>query len=131
MFSSQNNPELNITEDQFPMILDFDLNDEYYLGMLVDLGFYRKTFIIKKKDLLAGKKNWKLLSEPDDKVKNLELVKGNGIFLSSYNTYFNKLCKVDLNKPDFKNAIVLVPEKKHEIIKSFRITKDGIYYNYN
>ncbi len=128
VFSSQNNPELNITEDQFPMILDFDLNDEYYLGMLVDLGFYRKTFIIKKKDLLAGKKNWKLLSEPDDKVKNLELVKGNGVFLSSYNTYFNKLCKVDLNKPDFKNAIVLVPEKKNEIIKSFRITKDGIYY---
>lgn len=128
VFSTKNNPELNITEDQFPMILDFELDDQYYIGMLVDYEYYRKTYIVKKKDLLEGKKNWKLFSVVSDKAKNLELHKDEVVFLSGYRSPFNKLCKTNINNPDFKNAEVLVPEKKNEFIKSYRITKDGIYY---
>lgn len=128
VFSAKNNPELNITEDQFPMILDFDINDQYYIGMLVDFQSYRKTFVINKNDLLAGKRNWKSFSSPNDKAKNLDFQKDKVIFLSGYNSSLNKLCKTNINKPDFKNSEVLIPEKKDEIIKSYRITKDGIYY---
>lgn len=128
VFSAKNNPDLNIDEDQFPMILDFDVNDQYYIGMLVDFQSYRKTFIINKKDLLAGKKNWKPFSTSDDRAKNLDFQKDKVIFLSGYNSYLNKLCKTNINDPDFKNSEVLIPEKKDEIIKSYRITKDGIYY---
>ncbi|WP_347220030.1 prolyl oligopeptidase family serine peptidase [Chryseobacterium sp.] len=128
VFSAKNNPNLNITEDQFPMILNFDLDQDYYIGMVVDYQTYRKTYIIKKKDLLEGKNNWKALSEPSDKAKNLDIRKDQIIFLSSYNSPFVKLCKTNIKKADFKNAEVLVPEKKDEIIKSYRVTKDGIYY---
>ncbi|MDC8098433.1 prolyl oligopeptidase family serine peptidase [Chryseobacterium rhizosphaerae] len=128
VFSSKNNPNLNITEDQFPVILDFNKEDQYYIGMLVDFQPYKKTYIIKKKDLLEGKKNWKLFSEPSVKAKNLSLQKNEIIFQSGYKSYFNELCKTDINNPDFKNAKVLIPEKKDEIIKTYRITKDGIYY---
>lgn len=128
VFSAKNNPDLNITEDQFPMILDSDIDDQYYKGMLVDFQSYRKTFIIRKKDLLEGKKNWKPFSDPNDKAKNLTLWKDEVVFQSSYNSLLNKLCKTSITNPNFKNAEVLVPEKKDEIIKSYRITKDGIYY---
>ncbi|CAA7393492.1 prolyl oligopeptidase family serine peptidase [Chryseobacterium fistulae] len=128
VFSRKNNPDLNITEDQFPIILNFEMNDQYYIGMVVDYDYYRKTFIIKKKDLLEGKKNWKLFSDVSDKAKNLELYKDEVVFLSGYKSSFNKLCKTNISNPDFKNAEVLVPEKKDEIIKRYRITKDGIYY---
>ncbi|REC41456.1 prolyl oligopeptidase family serine peptidase [Chryseobacterium sp. 5_R23647] len=128
VFSAKNNPELKLTEDQFPMILNFDKNDEYYLGMAVEYQTYRKTFIISKKDLLAGKKNWKPFSGLDDNAKNLDFMKDKVIFLSGYNSSLNKLCKTNINSPDFKNSEILIPEKKDEIIKSYRITKDGIYY---
>lgn len=128
VFSRKNNPDLNITEDQFPIILDFERNDQYYIGMVVDYDYYRKTFIIKKKDLLAGKKNWKLFSNVSDKAKNLELYRDEVVFLSGYNSSFNKLCKTNIRNPNFKDAEVLIPEKKDEFIKSYRITKDGIYY---
>jgi len=128
VFSARNNVDLHITENQFPMILNFDQDDQYYIGMIVDFQSYRKTFIISKRDLLKGNKNWKPFSDPSDKAKNLEVQKDNVIFQSGYNSSFNKLCKTDINNPDFKNAKVLVPEKKDEIIKSYKITKDGIYY---
>ncbi|MCJ7935736.1 MAG: prolyl oligopeptidase family serine peptidase [Chryseobacterium sp.] len=128
VFSAKNNPDLNITDDQFPMILDFNIDDQYYIGMLVDFESYRKTFIINKNDLLAGKKNWKSFSIPGDKAKNLDFQKDKVIFLSSYHTTFNKLCKTNITNPNFKNAEILVSEKKDEIIKSYRATKDGIYY---
>lgn len=128
VFSAKNNTNLGITEDHFPIIVDFDTNSQYYIGMLVDYQTYRKTFIINKNDLLKGKKNWKPLYIPSDKARNLDLWKDKAIFLSSYNSTLNKLCKTNINNPDFKNAEILVPEKKNESIKSYRITKDGIYY---
>jgi len=128
IFSAKNNPELNMTEDQFPMLLDFDQEDQYYIGMVVDYNYYRKTFIISQKDLLEGKKNWKPLSDPDDKAKNLEIWNNDIVFVSGYDSSFNKLGKTSITNFNFKNPEVLVPEKKDEIIKSYRITKDGIYY---
>lgn len=128
VFSAKNNPDLHITEDQFPIILDFSPDDRYYIGMLVDFQTYRKTFIISKQDLLSGKKNWKLFSNSDDKAKSLTFQKDKIFFISGYNTSLNKLCKTSIINPDFKNGEVLIPEKKDEIIKSYKITKDGIYY---
>lgn len=128
VFSAKNNPDLDISESQYPMILNFDRDDQNYLGMIVDYQSYRKTFIISKKDLLAGKKNWKPFSDPTDKTKNIDLWKDKAVFQSSYNSKLNKLCITNIQNPDFKNAETLVPEKKDEIIKSYRITKDGIYY---
>lgn len=128
VFSAKNNPELKIEEDQFPMILNFDQDQQYYVGMVVDYQTYRKTYIIKKKDLLEGKNNWKPLSDPGDMAKSIHIQKDQAIFLSGYNSPFIKLCKTNIKNPDFKNAEVLVPEKKDEIIKSYSVTKDGIYY---
>ncbi|KPH11201.1 prolyl oligopeptidase family serine peptidase [Chryseobacterium sp. ERMR1:04] len=128
VFSSKNNPDLHISENQFPMVLSFDQIDKYYIGMIVDYQSYRKTFIISKKDLLAGKKNWKPFSNSDDKAKNFDFWNDKVVFQSSYNSSLNKLCRTKIANPDFKNAEILVPDKKDEIINSYRITKDGIYY---
>ncbi|WP_353149494.1 prolyl oligopeptidase family serine peptidase [Chryseobacterium sp.] len=128
VFSAKNNPDLNISDDQFPIILDSGIDDQYYIGMLVDFQSYRKTFIISKNDLLSGKKNWRSFSNSDDKAKNLDFQKDKVIFVSGYNATFNRLSRTNIANPDFKNAETLVPEKKDEILKSYRITKDGIYY---
>lgn len=129
IFSSLNNPDLKITKDEYPSILTYDPNDKYYIGILIDAEDFRKTFIIDKKDLLSGEKNWKPLYNKDSKVFFLRVVGNEIYFLSGLNSSNYKLCKTDLTNPNFNNPEVLVPEKKDEVIKGYSITKDGIYYN--
>ncbi|MGG7471447.1 prolyl oligopeptidase family serine peptidase [Chryseobacterium arthrosphaerae] len=128
VFSRSNNPDLNISEEKYPAILAFNPDDRYYIGILVDAEDYRNTFIIKKEDLLGGKKNWKPLYDKESKVYYFRLTGDEIIFFSGYNSPNYKLCKTNIRNPDFKNPEVLVPEKKDEVFKSHVVTKDGIYY---
>lgn len=79
VFSSLNNPELKIKKEEYPAILTYDPKDRFYIGILVDAEDFRKTFIIDKKDLLSGKKNWKPLYNKEDKAFFLRVV-GNEIY---------------------------------------------------
>ncbi|AJW64135.1 Prolyl endopeptidase precursor [Elizabethkingia miricola] len=128
VFSNKNNPSLNIGEANFPAVLAFNPNDKYYLGILVDSEDYRRTFIIDKKDLLQGKKNWKQLYDKKDKVYYIYVVNNTLYFLSGYNSPNLKLCKTDLTNPNFVNPEILVAEKGDEVITQYVMTKDGIYY---
>lgn len=128
VFSVSNNPDLNINENQFPIILAYNQYDEYYIGILADVEKYRSTFIIKKNDLLNGNKNWKSLYKKEDKVYYMRPAGDDIFFLSGYNSSNFKLCKTNIKNPDFKNPEVLIPEKKDEVFSQFVLTKDGIYY---
>ncbi|PTT40190.1 prolyl oligopeptidase, partial [Chryseobacterium sp. HMWF028] len=63
-----------------------------------------------------------------DKVYEKKPIGKEVYFMSGYNSPNFKLCKTNLDKPDFKNPEILVLEKKDEVIQSFEVTKDGIYY---
>ncbi|MCL8535320.1 prolyl oligopeptidase family serine peptidase [Chryseobacterium gallinarum] len=128
VFSSTNNPDLNISKTEYPAILTFNPEDQYYIGILVDAEKFRKAFYIEKKDLLQHKKDWKLLYDKDSKAFTIR-VSGNDIyFLSGYNSPNYKLCKTNFTNRNFKEPEVLVPEKKDEVINQYVLTKDGIYY---
>ncbi|WBV55823.1 prolyl oligopeptidase family serine peptidase [Chryseobacterium daecheongense] len=128
VFSRKNNPELNIATEKYPGILAFNSDDQYYIGMLVDAEDYRDTFIINKDDFFKNRKSWKALYKKEDKVFYVRLVGDEIYFLSGYNSPNFKLCKTNVQNPDFKNPEVLVAEFKDEVLKSYVITKDGIYY---
>ena len=128
VFSNPNNPNLRIEKTAFPAVLVFNSDDKYYIGILVDSEDFRNTFIISKKDLLENKKNWKPLYTKEDKVQNINLANDEIYFLSGYNSLNYKLCKTSTSNPNFRNPEVLVPEKPDEVITSFKITKDGVYF---
>ncbi|AZA79215.1 prolyl oligopeptidase [Chryseobacterium sp. G0186] len=128
VFSGINNPNLKISSEKFPAVLVFNADDPYYIGILVDEEDNRKTFVIKKEDLLKGKKNWEPLYNKEDKVFYVRLAGEEIIFLSGYNSSNFKLCKTKVKQSNFKNPEILVPEKKDEVIESYTINKDGIYF---
>lgn len=128
VLSNPNNPNLRIEETAFPAVLAFNSDDKYYIGILVDSEDFRNTFIIRKKDFLEGKKNWKPLYTKEDKVQNINLENDEIYFLSGYNSLNYKLCKTSTNNPNFRNPEVLVPENQDEVITSYKITKDGVYF---
>lgn len=128
VFSNLNNPDLKISKDEYPAVLTFNSNDQYYIGILVDAENFRKTFFIDKKDLLQGKKSWKPLYDKESKVSSIKLSGNDVYFLSGYNSPNYKLCKTNILTRAFKDPEILVPEKKDEVMKQYAITKDGIYY---
>ncbi|CAA7194141.1 prolyl oligopeptidase family serine peptidase [Chryseobacterium potabilaquae] len=128
VFSNVNNPELKIGKDELPAILVFNPKDKYYIGMPVGAENFRNAFIIDKKDLLNGEKNWKVLYHKDSKVFFIRLSEDNIYFLSGYNSPNFKLCRTSIHNPNFKNPEVLVSQKKDEVITQYALTKDGIYY---
>ncbi|WP_223557798.1 prolyl oligopeptidase family serine peptidase [Chryseobacterium lathyri] len=128
VFSGTNNADLKIGKTEYPAILTFDPEDQYYIGILVDAENFRKAFFIDKKDLLQGGKDWKLLYDKDSKAFSIRLSENDIYFLSGYNSPNYKLCKTNITAKNFKEPEVLVPEKKDEVIKQYALTKDGIYY---
>ncbi|ATL43777.1 prolyl oligopeptidase family serine peptidase [Elizabethkingia sp. HX WHF] len=128
VFSSVNNPDLKISDTDYPAVLAFNPEDKYYIGILVDAEDFRRTFFIPKKDLLAGSKSWQQLYDKDSKVFSIKLVDNDIYFLSGYNSPNFKLCKTNMTTRKFKTPEVLVPEKKGEVIGQYALTKDGIYY---
>ena len=128
VFSKVNNPELGIDESKFPGIVQFNQNDPYFIGNLGDVDDYTDTFIINRKDFEKGIKSWKPLYYKTDKVYDKKPVGKDVYFISGYNAPNFRLCKTNLENPDFKNPELLIPEKKDEVIQSFEITKDGMYY---
>lgn len=128
IFSKIHNPNLKIEEMVYPGVLVFNPDDKYYIGMLADSEDFRRTFIIKKEDLLKGEKNWKPLYNKEDKVRYIRLEGDEIYFLSGYHSLNYKLCKTNVNNPNFRNPQILVPEKKDEVINDFYVTKDGVYY---
>lgn len=128
VFSSVNNPDLKISNTDYPAVLAFNPEDKYYIGILVDAEDFRRTFFIPKKDLLGGSKNWQQLYDKDSKVFSIKLAENDIYFLSGYNSPNFKLCKTNMTTRGFKTPEVLVPEKKDEVIGQYALTKDGIYY---
>ena len=128
VFSKDNNPDLPITEEKYPVVLTFNNNDPYYIGILVDAEDYRQTFIIKKEDLLEGRKNWKLLYGKEDKITSVRLYGKELYYLSGKNSPNLKLCQADIENPRFQEPKIIVPERKDEVIFQYLLTKDGIYY---
>lgn len=128
VFSREKNPNLNISEAKYPAILTFSPKDKYYIGILVDSEDFRNTFIIKKNDLLNGLNNWKPLYNKDDRVTYLKVVKNDTYFLCEKNAPNFKLCKTNLDNPNFKDPQVIVKEKENEVLNQYTITKDGLYY---
>lgn len=128
IFSNTSNTNLKISSDVVPAVLSFDSDDPYYIGILVDAEDFRKTFVINKKDLIKGKKNWKELYNKEDKVQYIRLAGEDIYFLSGYNSPNFKLCRTTIKQSNFKNPEVLVHEKKDEVIKGYVANKDGVYF---
>ncbi|MBP2617992.1 prolyl oligopeptidase family serine peptidase [Chryseobacterium jejuense] len=128
IFSGTHNPDLNISPTEYPAILVFNPEDQYYTGILVDAERFRKTFYIDKKDLLQEKKDWKLLYDKDAKAFSIRSSGNDIYFLSGYNSPNYKLCKTNFTTRNFKDPEILVPAKKDEVINQYTLTKDGIYY---
>ncbi len=128
IFSATNNPEFNIQPEDLPKTI-FDHQDSKYL--LIRIGGasrFQDNYYAKMVNPEEQKFDWKLLFSKADKVVARIIKENELVFISGKNAPNFKICKTSLDQPDFTHPIVLVPEKKEEVIQNMVITIDGLFY---
>ena len=71
---------------------------------------------------------WKKLITRKDKIEDFYSDSKSFYFRSTKDAPNYKILKTPIEKPDLKNAEVLVAEKNDEVLRDFVITSDGYYY---
>ena len=128
LFSKSNNPNISFKEEDFPLLY-FDYHEnQHIIGTIAGVAKYRDAYVASLKEVSKNKKDWKPLFKISDKVRRFFLLKDELIYLTAKDASNFKICKTSIHKPDFTNPDILVPEYTEEIITSFAITTDGIYF---
>ncbi len=129
IFSLDNNPELKLNPEDFPIVNNYRRNNGYLFALVAGSSSFFDVYFMEETELLSGNTGWKPLFKQSDKVKKFEVDNdANLIFLSAKNASNYKICKTSMTNPDFSNPQILVPEKENILITKFELTADGIFY---
>ncbi|MDC1276721.1 prolyl oligopeptidase family serine peptidase [Algibacter sp.] len=125
IFSNTLYPDVKIKDLQIPIIsYSKESNNDFLYIASVDnsLEFYYKA---PKSD---SKTKWQILTQPSDNVTDLEVNNKDVYYLTFKDAANYKILKAPIDTPSFSNAKSLIEESESEIITSFKVTKDGLYY---
>lgn len=126
VFSNTLYPDIKIKDLQIPIVSYSEESnyDVLYLASVDNrLELYYKT---PKSD---SKTKWQVLTQPSDNVTDVETSKKHVYYLTFKDAANYKIVKSSLDNPSFSNAKTVIEESESEIITSFKVTKDGLYYS--
>ncbi len=128
LFSKSANDSIPFKEEDFPLLYFDATINEHIIGTIAGVNAYRDGYYTTVKSIYDTKTKWEPLFKKSDKVKSFFLNKEDFIYLTSKNASNFKLCKTSILTPNFENPDILIEEDKSEIISSFAVTKDGVYF---
>lgn len=131
-FSTASYPDLHLDAKAYPAVSVDDDNPGY---VFADVGSVQREFTRfygAMSEFNSGHIPWKVLCRPDDQlVRSMGVIAGT-VFAVTYRGAKNyRLVSTTLRSPDWKNARVVVPEKKDESLQSFFRTKDFLILQYS
>ncbi|WP_353149753.1 prolyl oligopeptidase family serine peptidase [Chryseobacterium sp.] len=127
--SREDNPELNMLTEQFPMI---EFSDDYQY-ILLNIGstksespqFYAPYSALKDKKI-----TWKPIVKASDDITQT-FIKGDQLFFLSHKNAPNyKIGVTSLSNPDFDHAKIIIPEG-NAVITSMHNSKNYLFYSLN
>ncbi|SHJ33028.1 oligopeptidase B Serine peptidase. MEROPS family S09A [Aquimarina spongiae] len=126
IFSKENNKDLDINEEDFPIVTLENSKSKYLIGKVSGGLDYYDSYYQLISDV--GEKSWVPLFKKTDQIK-IFFVKGDSlIYRTSKDAPNFKICKTSISNPDFENPVVLVNEFEDKVITDFAITNDGLYF---
>jgi prolyl oligopeptidase len=128
IFSKINNPNLNISRADFPIIKKINLKDKYILGALAGAAIYLDYYYANINDLQNQKINWKSLYTKRDGILDPIIVNDELYCISSNNASNYQIIKTKFSNLNFKNPEVIVKENINETIDEFIINNTGLFY---
>ncbi|GAA4273660.1 prolyl oligopeptidase family serine peptidase [Aquimarina gracilis] len=125
LLSIDNNPELNINQNEFPEI-QIEENGKYAIGTIRAAGTYHETYFLNIKDITTN--NWNPLFKRSDKIRDFLQIGDSLIYRTSKNSPNFKICKTSFLNPDFEDPKVLVEEKKDRVIQEYLIVNNQLFF---
>ncbi|MBP2833665.1 prolyl oligopeptidase family serine peptidase [Aquimarina sp. U1-2] len=113
----------------FPIVRIKSDQSSYIFGIIGGVSSYNDTYIANlDKNVDYSKLNWKLLFTQKEQIKNYIVYQDELIYRTSKNASNFKICKTSIKNPDFDNPIVLVEEKKENVITDFEYVDGELFY---
>ncbi|MCI5120016.1 MAG: S9 family peptidase, partial [Candidatus Electrothrix sp. AUS4] len=127
IFSRAKYPELGIKPEYFPMV-SYDKDSQYLFGFVLSVDRRLHVFYAPTTEINKERINWKELIKEEDEIYNFSATKTELYLYTPKDAPHFKLLKTSLKAPDLANAEVVVAENPQEILRSFALTNEGIYY---
>ncbi|ULC59122.1 prolyl oligopeptidase family serine peptidase [Flaviramulus sp. BrNp1-15] len=123
-FSKENYESLSMMESELPFVIySKEANKNILFAGSVDKN--AKVYI---NDSNGSNKSWRPILSRDNKVTDISLNSKHVYYLTYDDAPNFKIVKTSIDKPEFSNSITVIEESDTEIITSFSLTKDGLYY---
>ncbi|MCG2460525.1 prolyl oligopeptidase family serine peptidase [Flavobacteriaceae bacterium F89] len=120
---------LNISDDFYPKVKISSSQDKYVIGYVASSGDFYDAYITDIEDIYLGKPNWKSFFTSEDKIYyDQGEIRGNQFIYRQAEAIGNRLCIVDLNRPNFKNPEIIAGADADDPITKFTVTKDAVYF---
>ncbi len=130
-FSNASYPELNIREEEWPIATINPNHKEYIISYVNTVQSEQKLYVASAASFFDSRIQWKSLVGIEDSVIQVEFKDHYLYAVTTKGKASNyKLIKIDLRKPDAKNAAVVIPEKDI-MIQSMATSRDYLLLVYS
>lgn len=124
-FSSDLYTEVNIDGKEYPFVF---YSEESNLDVLAISSVDNSQEIYYKEPHSDSNTKWLILTQPSDNATDLEVNNKDVYYLTFKDATNYKIVKAPIDDPSFSNTKPVIEESESEIITSFKVTKDGLYY---
>lgn len=128
IFSKENNPELNIKKEDFPIIRYLSKKHNVIIGEISGATTFEDSYYSNASNLYSSKLSWKPFYKKEDKVKTFQVIENREVIYISEKDNKSIIYKTKLDKPDFSNSKIIVNEIENEIFQSITTIKDGFLF---
>lgn len=129
LLSKKNNPEIRISNADFPVLYSFGPQDRYILSSLSGATVYEDYYYADIKELGNSKIKWNPLYKKEQGLLR-PIVIGDSLYcFSSKNTPNFEIIKTSITSPDFKNPEIIIKENQAESIDDYIVNDEGVFYS--
>ncbi len=119
-------PNLGLNEEDFPVTNIENQSNTYITGTASGANAYYNAYYLPINEI--GHANWKPLFSKEELIKEYIIVGDSILFKTSYNAPNYKIGITSVKNPNFKKAKIIIPESEDQVITSFTLTSEGLYY---
>lgn len=128
IFSKENNPELDIKEEEFP-IMFYDRDSKFIFGISASVDNRIKAWYAPSSELKKSTISWIKLFEREDEVYNFLSTEKEIFVYTPKGAPNHKILKMPIDDPDLDQATEVVPEFSDKSITNLNLNSEGLYFS--
>lgn len=127
IFSKENNPELNIKKEDFPIINYLSKKHKIIIGKVSGATTFVDNYYAET-DNISSKLTWKPFYKKEDKIQYFVILENRDIIYITEKSNKSVICKTNLDNPNFSGNNIIINEIENENFRSITSIKNGFIF---